>query len=45
MKQVVANIYSQDNAKEITDLLEREGYEIVWQNYPNNAIIVKEVEE
>lgn len=49
MKKIVATVFSQGNSqdgvKEITDLLEREGYEIAWQVYPNNAVIIKETEE
>ena len=46
MKMSIATIYtqsaSQDGIKEITSFLENAGYEIVWDRYPTNAIIVKE---
>lgn len=49
IKQSIASIYTQngksEDLKEITDLLEKEGYEIIWNTYPINATIVKETEE
>lgn len=53
IKQIVADVYSQGNVqnesefKNIIKCLENAGYEIIWNNYPTNAAIVKntEVEE
>ena len=49
MKQIVANIYSQNqNTQEefnkILKLLEAQGYELIYQNYPTNVSIVEEIQ-
>lgn len=51
MKKIVANIYSQGSQEDTTEfkkiitLLETQGYEIAWQNYPTNAAIIKEIQD
>lgn len=49
MKQIIANIYSQnqntqEDFKEILKLLEAQGYELAYQNYPTNVSIIAEIQ-
>ena len=50
MKKIIANVYTQGPQEDTTEfekiisLLESEGYEIAWSNYPTNAVIIEEIQ-
>ncbi len=50
MKKVIANIYSTSNGDttnflEVTKLLEDNGYEVAWNDYGKNAVVIADMVE